>query len=399
MSVQLFRYVARTGEGAIVRGTVRAESAMAAALDLQRRALIVTAVGVRRRFGPPGGRHQRKALHGFYRAFSVLLRSGVAMRRALAVTLTHCRDRDLEEAVRAILSDIEHGSSLSAAMARRPKEFPALHCAMIGAAEVGGVLDDVLDRIATLLDRDHVVRKRIQSALAYPALVACAASFVLFFLLVRVVPMFADMFRQLGAPLPAPTKLLLGVAALLGSPTFLAAASLIFAGLLLSLGAANSFANERIDRMRLAAPVFGPLMRMTVVARIARTLGMLLRCGVDMLSSIDAALPVCGSASYATGLRQIADGLRRGESLHQCMARSRLFEPLLLALVTAGDESGTVDRMLLTAAEYLDVEVESALTAIASLVEPALICILGLVVGLIVFSIFLPLYALIGSLA
>ncbi|MGH7660371.1 MAG: type II secretion system F family protein [Vulcanimicrobiaceae bacterium] len=137
---------------------------------------------------------------------------------------------------------------------------------------------------------------------------------------------------------------------------------------------------------------------MAIVARIARMVGLLLGCGLSILPSIDAALPVCGSPSYAAGLRRIADGLRRGDGLHLCMARSGLFEPLLLALIAVGDETGTVDKMFLVAAEYLDIEVEAGLAAFAALVEPTLIGILGFVVGLIVFSIFLPLYALIGSL-
>lgn len=380
-------------------GIVRAESANAAAIDLQRRALLVTKVTESRAIAIVGGWHRRRALHVFYRAFSVLLRSGVAMRRALGVAIAHCKERELQESLRAILSDVEHGTSLSAAMGRRPREFSALHAAMIGAGETGGALDDVLERITTLLDRDHIVRKRIQSALAYPAIVASGAVFVIVLLVARVLPMFAGMFRQFGTPLPMPTRVLVAFANFLNSPTFVLAALGLGLSAFFAIGMTSRFRVEYIDRFRFRIPVLGPILRMATTARIVRMLGMLLRCGVGILPSINTALPICGSPLYAAGLRQIADGLRHGEALHLCMSRSGLFEPLLLTLVATGDETGTVDRMLLVAADYLDVEVEAGLDAFAALIEPALIGVLGLIVGFIVFSIFLPLYALIGSLA
>ena len=263
----------------------------------------------------------------------------------------------------------------------------------------GGALDDVLERITTLLDRDHIVRKRIQSALAYPAIVASGAIVVIVFLVARVLPMFAEMFRQFGTPLPMPTQILIGCSKFLNSPAVFVAASALGALSALAMGMAGRFRGERLDRFRFAFPFLGPILRMSVIARIVRMLGMLLRCGVNILPSIDTALPICGSPLYAGGLRQIANSLRQGEALHVCMSRCGLFDPLLLALVAAGDETGAVDRMLLAAADYLDVEVAAGLEAFAALVEPAMIGFLGLIVGFIVFSIFLPLYALIGSLA
>lgn len=399
MSLRVFRYAARTLQGALVTGIVRAESANAAAVDLQRRALAVTTVRESKGNVSFHGGRRRSALHGFYRSFAVLLHSGVDMRRALGVAITHCKERELRESLGSVLSDVEHGTSLSAAMSRRPREFPAFHTAMVGAGELGGALDEVLERIAALLDRDHIVRKRIQSALAYPALVAGTAACVIVFLVARVVPMFAGMFHQLGAPLPIPTRILLSFASVLSSPAVIVATIAVGLGAFLAVGSSNRFAGERLDRVRLRIPIVGAILRMATISRIARMLGMLLRCGVSILPAIDAAMPVCGSPVYATGLRQIGEGLRRGETLHLCMNRCGLFDQLILALVAAGDESGTVDKMLLVAADYLDVEVEGALRAFAALVEPALIGLLGLIVGFIVFSIFLPLYALIGSLA
>src|SRR5579872_807050 len=178
MNVTVFRYTARSREGEAVAGFLRAESVRAAAIDLQRRALFVTSLSKgneKRRFILPEieGR-RRRAVLAFFRALSVLVRAGVPLRRALSVSVAHCGERRLRESLRAVVADVEHGSSLSAALARRPADFSVLQTAMIGAGETGGVLDDVLDRIADVLEREHAVRKKLQAAVLYPALVASA---------------------------------------------------------------------------------------------------------------------------------------------------------------------------------------------------------------------------------
>ena len=399
MSEALFRYFARTHEGEVRTGTVLAKSAQAALLDLKRRSLIVTAVSRTRSSRASGvGFRKQQALRAFYRAFSVMLRSGVNLRRALAVSIARCGDGRLSESLNGILADVEDGSSLSAAMSRRPREFPPLQTAMVAAGEAGGVLDDVLDRIASALDQEHEMRKKIQAALAYPCVVACAAGALVTFLLVRIIPMFTDVFQKFGAPLPLPTRILVQLSGTLRSPLTLLALAAV---LLCSAGCFTAcewrFPGFK-DRLRLSTPVLGRIFRMATIARITRMLGTLLSSGVGILTTIEAVAPVAGARPFSVALMQMSNSLRSGETLHDSMTRAQLFEPLLLALVAVGEETGAVDRMMLAAAGYLDVEVQTALTTLAAIVEPALIGVLGLFVGLIVFSIFLPLYALIGSI-
>jgi type IV pilus assembly protein PilC len=400
VSTDLYRYTARTANGESIAGTLRAESLAAAAVDLKRRALFVTSiarpsatVSLPSTFG-----RGRRASHAFFRAFAVLVRAGVAIRRALLVAIEHCGDPALREALRAVLADVENGSSLSLAMTRRPRDFSPLQTAMIGAGEAGGVLDDVLERIADVMDREHTVRKRIEAALMYPAVVACGAVALVAFLVIRVVPMFASLFERFGAPLPLPTRALLGAGAWLASPR---AVLLAGAGALVAFAALRAYRRSPAvwDRARLRVPAIGALLRHAVIARVTRMLGILLRSGVGMLAAIDVVAPVAGSALYANALAGVQTALRRGESLHQAMRRSALFDPLTLALVGVGEETGALDVMLLKAADYLDVEVEARLASLAALIEPALIGFLGVAVGLIVFSIFLPLYGLMGSIS
>jgi type IV pilus assembly protein PilC len=381
---------------------LRAESVRAAAIDLQRRALFVTSLSVgseKRRFAFPEieGR-RRRAVLAFFRALSVLIRAGVPLRRALEVSVAHCGERRLREALRAVVADVEHGSTLSAAFARRPADFSPLQTAMIGAGETGGVLDDVLDRIADVLEREHTVRKKLQAALTYPALVAGAAILLIVFLMVHVVPMFASLFARFSVPLPWPTRMLLDLGAAFGSAKTIPVLVVAIAGGALLSGFCKFERVAAFDRFKLKAPLFGVVIRHAIVARIIRMLGALLRSGVGILTAIDVVAPVSGSRTYRRALSRVSDALRRGEGLHRALQQTALFDPLTLALVGVGEESGALDTMLLAAANYLDVEVEAAIAALVALLEPALISIVGFIVGLIVFSIFLPLYGLIGSI-
>lgn len=402
MNVTVFQYTARSREGEVVAGTLRADSVRSAAIDLQRRALFVTSLAVgseKRRLGFPEieGR-RRRAILAFFRALSVLVRAGVPLRRALEVSVIHCGERRLREALRAVVADVEHGSSLSAALARRPADFSSLQTAMIGAGETGGVLDEVLDRIADVLEREHTVRKKLQAALMYPALVAAAAMLLIGFLMVHIVPMFASLFERFSVPLPWPTRMLLDLGGALSSVKALPALFLTVA-----IAAALTWfyklkGGAAFDRLKLYLPIIGLILRNAVVARLSRMLSVLLRSGVGVLTAIDVVAPVSGSSAYKRALLEVSDALRRGEGMHRALQQTALFDPLTLALVGVGEESGALDAMLLAAANYLDVEVEAAITALVALLEPSLIAVVGFVVGLIVFSIFLPLYGLIGSI-
>lgn len=404
MRSEIFAYAARTSQGQRVGGTLRAPSADAALLDLRRRALFVTSLvraeGLRsRRRGP--SRETRRATFAFFRAFATLLRSGITIRGALAVAIERTSNRGLREALFAVLADVEQGAGLSTAMGRRPREFSPLFVAMIRAGEAGGVLDSVLDRIAANLEGEHALRRRLAAAVAYPAFVGLSAAALMVFLLVRIVPSFAVMFEKFNVALPAPTRALLALSAIVSSPV---AWGIAGAGALVSAALAGRYltvAEHRygLEHLFLRLPVVGRVLRAVIVARIARMLGVLLRSGVGLLPALEILGPVAGSSVYSRALAGITDELRRGERLRVSMERTGLFDPLVTALASAGEESATLDAMFLSIAQYLEVEVDSALGLISATVEPALIVLLGFFVATIVASIFLPLYTLIGSVS
>ncbi|MEO7040560.1 MAG: type II secretion system F family protein [Candidatus Elarobacter sp.] len=346
--------------------------------------------------GPP-----RRALLAFFRSFSTLIRAGIPLRQALEVTIECASDGTLRESLRAVLADVEHGASLAAAMQRRPRTFSPLSIAMIGAGEAGGILEDVLERLATLLERDADLRKKIRSALAYPAVVLISALGLVLFLLARIVPMFAQMFDAFHVEAPPTTRLLLAIGAALQQPSCWSAVAI---AVVFAVTATATIARTRrgallFDRIRLEVPLLGSLIRRSVTARIARMLATLLRTGIELVTAIDVVRPVAGGPSYAALLERVDAALREGDPFVAPLEASRLIDPLAVALIRVGEETGRVDDMLLKVADYFEADVEAAVATLGAVLEPALIGALGIAVGFIVFSVFVPLYQLIGSVS
>lgn len=347
------------------------------------------------------GRPSRRSLLAFFRSFSTLVRAGVSLRRALEITIERASDGSLRESLRAVLADIEHGAALASAMERRTHTFSPLSIAMIRAGEAGGILDDVLERLATFVERDADLRKKVRAALAYPAVVLISALGLVIFLLARIVPMFAQMFDAFHVDAPPATLFLLAVGAALQRP------SLWFGGIAGAVVACGAFAAASrtahgallLDRLRLRVPILGALLDQAITARIARMLATLLRSGIELVKAIEVVRPIAGSPSYAAVLAHVDVALREGEPLVAALEASRHIDPLALALIRVGEESGQLDEMLLKVAEYFEADVEAAIATLGAVLEPTLICVLGLVVGFIVFSVFIPLYSLIGSVS
>jgi type IV pilus assembly protein PilC len=407
VSAPLYRYTARDAAGELVRGSMEAPSVEAVLASLRTRALFVTAVDRETLLARTVGRSlhlgapSRRALLAFFRSFSTLIRAGVPMRRALDVTIERANDAVLRESLRSVLADVEHGTSLSAAMERRPRAFASLYVAMVRAGEAGGILDDVLERLASFLERDADLRKKVRAALAYPAVVVTAALALVLFLMARIVPMFAQMFAAFNAELPATTRALLAAGDALQQPaTWLGCiAVIVVAGGAFAAAARTQRGALALDRLRLRLPVFGPLLHKAITARIARMLATLLRSGIELVTAIDVVRPVAGSPAYAAALERVDVAVRAGDALTTPLEAARLFDPLAIALVRVGEETGLLDEMLLKVAAYFETDVEAAIATLGAVIEPALIGVLGGVVGFIVFSVFIPLYSLIGSVA
>lgn len=401
-----YYYVARTTEGRRVAGSMLADRADAVVAHLRSRALFVTTVVAGRSIE---GRFERLrsfapvsriALVSFFRSFASMVAAGVPLHRSLSVTIAQCTDGRLAEALRAVRSDLEAGMPLAVAMRRHPAIFADLYVATIEAGESGGVLDEVLERLAGLAERDRAFRNKVGSALTYPLVVLAAAGLLTLFLVATIVPTFAGMFEQLGVPLPLPTRALLWVGTRASSRDGLVLAvalSSALAAAIVLLRRSRS-ARTAFEQFRLIIPVIGSIERKTVLARISRMLGSLLRCGVDLLRAIDIVAPVSGNAAYSRALRELGVALREGASIAEPLQSSPLFDPLIVQMVRVGEETGALDAMLLRVADHYEADVEVAVATLGATLEPVLIGGVGLVVGAIVFAIFVPLYTMIGHI-
>jgi type IV pilus assembly protein PilC len=351
--------------------------------------------------GLHAGVPSRRALLAFFRSFSTMVRAGVPLRRGLDVAIERTRDGALREALRGVASEVENGGALGDALARRPRAFPALYVAMVRAGEAGGILDDVLERLAAFLERDDQLRKKLRAALAYPAVVLAGAVVLLVFLVVRIVPMIAELFASFHVDPPATTRALFALAHTLRRPaTWIVSATLVaVAASAWAVAARTRRGAIALDRLRLGMPILGPLRTKAIAARLARMLGTLLRAGIDLVTAIEVVRPVAGSARYALALERVVLALREGDPLTTALSDARAFDPLAIALVRVGEETGLVDEMLLTAAAYFETDVDAAVATLGAVLEPLLIGVLGLAVGSIVFSVFIPLYSLIGSVS
>lgn len=402
----LYYYTARDMDGAFIRGSIEAGTASAALASLRTRALYVTslessasargAVAATFQLGGPSS----KSLVTFFRSLSTLIHAGVSIRRSLDVTIDQCADARLREALRCVVCDIENGLSLSQAMTRRPKEFPRLYVAMIKAGELGGVLDEVLERIANVLERDRATRKRVSAALTYPAIVACAAVSLILFLLTTIVPMFRSMYDQLHVPLPGITSALITLGSALRSPVTWAAFGVL--GVVLLVTIVRIRGSERgamaLESIMLSLPVAGVIVKKATLARLSRMLGTLLKSGVGLVAALDVVGDVVTSARYRRSISDLRQALREGSLVSEPLARTGLYEPMFIQMLRVGEETGALDAMLLRIAGYYDLDVETMLSALGAMVEPVMILFLGGAVGFIVAAIFIPLYTLIGNI-
>jgi type IV pilus assembly protein PilC len=401
----LYYYTARDVHGAFIRGSMEAGTASAALANLRARSLHVTSLenAATTRGSIAALLHiggvSPKSLVTFFRSFSVLVRAGVAIRRSLDVAIAQCTDRRLREALSFVGSDIDNGLALSEAMGRHPKEFPRFYVAMIRAGEVGGVLDDVLERIASVLERDYAMQKRLSAALTYPAVVMCAAVGLILFLLTTIVPMFRSMYDQLHVPLPPITAALITVGSALQSPVTWALCVAVFAIVALMVMRLRSGERSGVafDTFFLALPVAGIILRKSTLARFARMLGTLLRAGVGLVAALETVMHVVASATYRESITQLREALGAGALISDSLSPA-LYEPVFLQMLRVGEETGALDTMLVRIAEYYELDVETMISTLGAMLEPAMILLLGGAVGFIVAAVFIPLYTLIGNI-
>lgn len=402
----VFYYTARNREGRTLRGSLEALTQTEALAILRTRAIFVTALecsaGLQCAFARALAwipiSHQ--AVVTLFRSLATLTRAGVPLRRGLKICAQECRDARLSEALDAIGADVESGLSLSEAMLRRPKDFSRISVAMIKAGEQGGVLDDVLERLAHTLERDGEVAKKVRAALTYPGIVTFTATGVFVLLLTSVIPMFRSMYQQLDVAVPPILRLLIELSAAVRSPLSWVPVTLALCGFIAAfLAYSRTPAGAGwIESLRLGLPLVGGVLRKAEIARLTRMLGTLLRCGVNLHEALPAVSGIASGPRFARSIDSLGRAIAEGSSIAEPLHASGLYDAVFLQLVRVGEETGQLDAMLLQIAAYYEVDVETALQTLGTALEPVLIVFLGGGVAFIAAAIFVPLYTLIGNI-
>jgi type IV pilus assembly protein PilC len=401
-----FRYSARDASGRVVAGAIDAETEVLVLGKLQEMGFFVTnlqrqsggAVSLRRLDLGKLRKVGMRELTVFTRQFATMVNAGLSMVRTLNILEQQTESAKLKTIVGDVRKHVEEGMTLSDALGQHPDTFSALTINMVRAGEIGGVLDDVLNRLAIFYEKDLSLRQKVRAAMTYPAAIFTFALGVIFFLVFFILPQFIGFFEGLDLQLPLPTRVLIFVThALTGYwYVFLGGLLVSFWGLRVYIGTERG--RFRWDRYKLRVPVFGPLLRKVTISRFTRTLGTLITSGVPIMQALEVVSKAVENKIVAQAIDNVRSSIREGESIALPLQNSGLFPPMVVQMTAVGEETGTLDSMLQKVADFYDAEVESTLVQLTSILEPLLIMFLGFVVGFIVLSFYMPLYQLITGI-
>lgn len=321
---------------------------------------------------------------------AALLKAGIVLSQALAIMQDQSENEALTELITSIRSQVHDGKSLSDAMATHPREFNPLYCSMVRVGESGGILDTVLRQVASFMEAEDALRSNVTTALAYPVLVMLVGLGSIFILVWFVIPRLSTVFADFGGQLPWMTRTLIGVSDFLVAWGWVLLLLLIGAGYLFRQYVQTPAGRESFDRFKERLPILGSIIVKAEVARFARTMGILIKSGIPVLTAIELVTDTTRSSVMANGLRQIADQVRRGEGLAKPLRESGLFPPMAANLMAVGEQSGSMDEMLFQIAETYDVEVQHAIKRFITLFEPLVIILMAIGVGGVLFAFLLP---------
>jgi type IV pilus assembly protein PilC len=336
-----------------------------------------------------------KELAVFSRQFATMVNSGLPILRALTILAEQTSNSELARVLTEVRLDVEQGASLSAAMAKHPKIFNDLYISMVKSGETGGSLDDVLLRLAGLLEYEVKLRGKIKSAMTYPIAVVALVVLIMSAMLLFVVPQFKSIYDNLGGDLPLPTRLLLMLSDAFKRFWWMFLGGVFIARFVFRRWKKTPAGRETVDAAKLRVPVFGPLFHKTALSRFASTLAMLLHAGVPILQALEIVSDTVNNKIVSKAIVDVQSSVREGESMAKPLAKHKVFPPMVVQMIAVGEETGQVDTMLEKVASFYDQEVEASVDALTSLIEPLLIAVIGGCVGAAVVALYMPMFNII----
>lgn len=392
-----FKYVVKDKAGKTLRGVLEGEAKDAAIKSLRVKGMVIINIEEERKSAFSAGLFRIKSrkikiddLVIFARQLATMVDAGIALINALDILAEQVDNVSFKHVLFKVRDDVETGSSLSEALAKHKKIFSSLFINMVRAGESSGMLDEILDRLATYLEKTSALQKKIKAAMVYPAVVTAMAFGITVFLLIKVIPVFSDIYAGFGAKMPAPTQIVINISNFLRRYFYVAVIVLGAAGFLFSKYTKTEKGKKWLDRLKLNVPIFGSLMRKVVVGKFTRTLSTLIKSGVPILNALEIVSKTAGNVVVEEAVEQVRVNVKEGEPIADPLARSGVFPSMVVRMISVGEQTGELEKMLLKIADFYDEQVDASVSALTSLIEPLIIAFLGLVIGGIVICMFLP---------
>ncbi len=400
MATATFEYAVRDKTGQLVKGTIDAENQGQVVQKLKTMgyapiSISQTGTGVKKELHIPGfgPKVKLKDLAIMSRQFATMINSGLSLLRALTILAEQTESKLLASVLSEVRGDVETGQSLSTSLAKHPRVFPPIMINMCRAGEVGGFLDQVLLQIAENFEAEVKLRGKVKSAMTYPVVVFCMALLSVIGMLLFIVPIFANLFKDLGAQLPAPTRVLVSLSGFLkiGGPFLLV--GLIAGAVVWRRIKHQENVRNVVDPWKLRAPVFGQLVQKLALSRFTRNLGTMLRSGVPILQALDIVADTSGNAVVAKAVRAVQLSVRQGDSLARPLEEHSVFPAMVVQMMAVGEDTGALDEMLIKISDFYDAEVEATTEALTSLIEPLMIAVIGGLIGAMIVALYMPIFS------
>jgi len=396
----VYEWTALDKRGVKMKGEMQGRNASLVKAELRRQGMNPQAVKEKPKplFGAAGSRVKPRDVAIFSRQIATMMAAGVPMVQAFEIIAGGQRNVRFKNMLTDVKQNIEGGAALHEAMAKYPVQFDELYRNLVRAGESAGVLDTVLDTVATYKERIESIKSKIKKALFYPAAVMVVAFLVMIILLVFVVPVFQNVFASAGVALPAFTQMVVSMSQFMQSYwlPFLAVLIIAIVGIIMAYKRSEKM-QHAVDRMSLKIPVIGNILRQSAIARFSRTLGVTFAAGVPLVEALDSVSGATGSMVYGQAIRKMRDDVSVGHPLNLAMMQTNVFPNMVTQMVSIGEESGALDKMLFKVAEFYEEEVSNAVDTLSTLLEPMIMVIIGTLVGGMVIALYLPIFKLAGT--
>ncbi len=389
----VFVWEGKLANGSIRKGETEAESKAAVQLFLRRQK--ITAIKVKSKPKQITLFEQKiktKEVVVFTRQFATMINAGLPLVQCLEILSSQQQNPAFKKMLGQIKSDVEGGSTFADALGKHPKVFDNLFVNLVAAGEIGGVLDTVLLRLAVYMEKNEALKRKVKGAMTYPIIVLCVAFGVVAVLMIFVIPTFKDMFEQFGSSLPAPTQMVVSLSAFFRGYWYFMVGLIIALIIAFKATARNEKGRYYLDSFALKLPVFGPLIRKVAVAKFTRTLGTMISSGVPIMDGLDITSRTAGNVIIENAIKSVRSAISEGQSMAEPLGASGIFPGMVVQMISVGEATGAMDQMLSKIADFYDEEVDAAVDALTSSLEPILMVFLGGVIGFVVVAMYLPIF-------